>query len=437
MLSALPQFANARVLVVGDLMLDRYWHGATARISPEAPVPVVQVRDDEVRAGGAGNVALNTAVLGCTARLVGLVGEDEAGRLLAERLAARGVECRLQTVADAPTITKLRVISRHQQLIRLDFEERFAQRHAARVTAATHDALEGVQAMILSDYAKGTLSDTQALIGLARERGVPVIVDPKGHDFGRYRGATVVKPNLAEFEAIVGPCADDAELVERGTRLCADLELEALLITRSERGVTLIQRSQPAWHLPAHAREVFDVTGAGDTVSATLGCSLAAGLSLRDATALANLAASIVVGKLGTATVSVDELRAELNAHAPRPRGLIEAAEARDAIATARRLGERTVVAVGPFTPFDTQRLAYLEAAAARGDRLLALPLADDAGAGLLPALRIVDWVVAARDAAELHALLQTLQPDLIALPATHAGNMPQTTAEVVVLPGG
>jgi D-beta-D-heptose 7-phosphate kinase/D-beta-D-heptose 1-phosphate adenosyltransferase len=435
MLSVLPQFSRVRLLVVGDVMLDRYWHGATARISPEAPVPVVQVKDDEVRPGGAGNVALNAAALGCSAAVVGLVGEDETGRLLGEKLAAQAVDCRLLTVSDAPTITKLRVISRHQQLIRLDFEERFDDRHGALVAAATAETLDGAQVMILSDYAKGTLGDIPALIGLARAHKVPVVVDPKGEDFSRYRGATVLKPNLAEFEAIVGRCADEAALVERGARLCAELELEALLITRSEHGVTLIQRGQPALHLPAHAREVFDVTGAGDTVSAVLGAGIGAGLSLRDATALANVAAGIVVAKLGTATVSAEELRAAILTHTPLPLGLLSAAEAEAAVAKARRIGERAVLAVGPFAPFDAARLAYLEAAAGLGDRLLLAPRADDPGAAILPALRMVDWVVPVADTAALGELVHRLQPEVLARPQDGDADLPALPAGLAFTP--
>ena len=435
MLSVLPQFSRVRVLVVGDVMLDRYWHGATARISPEAPVPVVQVKDDEVRPGGAGNVALNAAALGCRATVVGLVGEDETGRLLCEKLAAQGVDCRLLEVSDAPTITKLRVISRHQQLIRLDFEERFDDRHGALVATATQEALAGAAVMILSDYAKGTLGDIAALIRLARAHKVPVVVDPKGDDFSRYRGATVLKPNLAEFEAIVGRCADEAGLVERGARLCAELELEALLITRSEHGVTLIQRGQPALHLPAHAREVFDVTGAGDTVSAVLGAGIGAGLSLRDATALANLAAGIVVAKLGTATVSAEELRAAILTHTPLPLGLVSAAEAEAAVAKARRIGERAVLAVGPFDPFDAGRLAYLEAAAGLGDRLVLAPRADDPAAPILPALRMVDWVVPVADAAALGELVRRLQPEVLARPQDGGADLPPLPAGLTFTP--
>ncbi|MBL8446428.1 MAG: D-glycero-beta-D-manno-heptose-7-phosphate kinase [Zoogloeaceae bacterium] len=404
----LPDFSAARVLVAGDVMLDRYWHGPTSRISPEAPVPVVRVRGDEVRAGGAGNVALNAAVLGCRATVVGLVGDDEAGRLLTERLTALGVSCRLETVGDAPTITKLRVISRHQQLIRLDFEDAFADHHAPRVEAALSAALAEADAVILSDYAKGTLAGVTTLIERARAAGKPVIVDPKGDDFSRYRGATVVKPNLAEFEAIVGPCPDDATLAQRGEALRSELNLEALLITRGEHGYSLLQRGRAPLHLPTRAREVFDVTGAGDTVAATLGCSLAAGLSLRDATALANLAAGVVVGKLGTASVTVTELQEAMQSHNPLPQGHLAAERVAEVLARARGLRERIAIVGGPWPALDGTTLARLETAARGADRILAIATRDDAAAPWLPALRSVDWVTTVADLEEAARLAAT-----------------------------
>ncbi|WP_332675741.1 D-glycero-beta-D-manno-heptose-7-phosphate kinase [Aromatoleum sp.] len=310
----LPDFSNGRVLVVGDVMLDRYWHGSTTRISPEAPVPVVKVEADEFRAGGAGNVALNVASLGANAELVGLVGRDEAARLLHERLEGGGVVCRLLEAPQHPTITKLRVISRHQQLIRLDFEDNFAMLESAGVEEAFRNAVSGSGAIVLSDYGKGTLAEVGTLIRVAREHRVAVVVDPKGTDFGRYAGATVITPNLSEFEAVVGHCVDESALVSRGEALREMLDLEALLVTRSERGMTLLQKGAEPLNLPTQARDVFDVTGAGDTVVAVLGAGLACGLSLPDATAFANLAAGVVVGKLGTATVNLAELDLALHA---------------------------------------------------------------------------------------------------------------------------
>lgn len=411
----LPDFSACRVLVCGDVMLDRYWHGATARISPEAPVPVVQVKNDEVRAGGAGNVALNAASLGAQARVIGLIGEDEAGRLLEESLLAQGVECAFERLSDAPTITKLRIISRHQQLIRLDFEEPFDACHAARIGAALAAHLDGVDVLVLSDYAKGTLADVPALIAAARARGIPVVVDPKGTDFSRYRGATVVKPNLSEFEAVVGPCPDEATLIARGEALRAELDLEALLVTRGEQGVTLLQKGQPAHHQPTRARDVFDVTGAGDTVSAALGCGIAAGLGLREATALANLAAGVVVGKLGTATASLDELCEAMNVHAPLARGLLNADAAASTCQRARAAGERIAVLLGPLGPLDAASLALLDQASQMGDRLLVIELVGTPpdATTILAALRPVDWVVLADDATRDRILVQ-IRPDML-----------------------
>lgn len=423
---SLPDFSACRVLVCGDVMLDRYWHGATARISPEAPVPVVQVKNDEVRAGGAGNVALNAASLGAKARVVGLIGDDEAGRLLEESLVAQGVACAFERLPDAPTITKLRVISRHQQLIRLDFEERFDARHAARVGAALAVHLDGVDVLVLSDYAKGTLSGVAELIAAARKKNIPVVVDPKGTDFARYRGATIVKPNLAEFEAVVGPCPDEATLVAKGEALRAELQLEALLVTRGEAGVTLLQKGQPAQHQPTRALEVYDVTGAGDTVSAALGCGIAAGLALRDATALANLAAGVVVGKLGTATASLDELYAAMDANAPAAHGLLSPEVVLAACQRARAVGERVAVLLGPLGQPDAALLAQLGRAGQAAERLLVVePSTTDADSvAVLAALRPVDWVVQA-DPATCATLLLQVRPDALLCDAATAASLP------------
>lgn len=308
----LPDFSRGRLVIVGDVMLDRYWHGSTNRISPEAPVPVVKVEGDEFRAGGAGNVALNAATLGAATELVALVGRDEAAQRLRERLEGGQVSCRLLEAPQHPTITKLRIISRHQQLIRLDFEDNFAVLESAGIEQAFEAALPGAGAVVLSDYGKGTLAQVGSMIRVAGERGVPVVVDPKGTDFGRYCGSTVITPNMSEFETVVGHCADEATLRARGESLREALDLEAVLITRSERGMTLLQKGHAPLDLPTRARDVFDVTGAGDTVVAVLGAGLACGLPLADATAVANVAAGIVVGKLGTATVSPEELATAL-----------------------------------------------------------------------------------------------------------------------------
>jgi rfaE bifunctional protein kinase chain/domain len=304
----LPDFSRARLLVVGDVILDRYWHGSTSRISPEAPVPIVRVDQEEDRLGGAGNVALNAAMLGARTQLLGLVGQDTAADTVEKMLLERGVTCRLQRVSGSKTITKLRVLSRHQQMIRLDFEDHFLNWDADALQVDFAERLAHVDAVILSDYGKGVLRRSTDLISAARKAGLPVIVDPKGTDFERYRGATLIAPNLSEFEALVGRCDSDAEIERRGVDLREQLDLEAVLVTRSEKGMTQLARGHAPLHLPTKAQEVFDVTGAGDTVVATLGAAIAAGVPLHEAVPLANIAAGIVVAKLGSATVSPAEL---------------------------------------------------------------------------------------------------------------------------------
>ncbi|MGS6554883.1 PfkB family carbohydrate kinase, partial [Escherichia coli] len=250
----LPEFERAGVMVVGDVMLDRYWYGPTSRISPEAPVPVVKVNTIEERPGGAANVAMNIASLGANARLVGLTGIDDAARALSKSL-----------------------LSRNQQLIRLDFEEGFEGVDPQPLHERINQALSSIGALVLSDYAKGALASVQQMIQLARKAGVPVLIDPKGTDFERYRGATLLTPNLSEFEAVVGKCKTEEEIVERGMKLIADYELSALLVTRSEQGMSLLQPGKAPLHMPTQAQEVYDVTGAGDTVIGVLAATLAAG----------------------------------------------------------------------------------------------------------------------------------------------------------------
>lgn len=304
----LPEFERAGVMVVGDVMLDRYWYGPTSRISPEALMPVVKVNTIEERPGGAANVAMNIASLGANARLVGLTGIDDAARALSKSLADVNVKCDFVSVPTHPTITKLRVLSRNQQLIRLDFEEGFEGVDPQPLHERINQALSSIGALVLSDYAKGALASVQQMIQLARKAGVPVLIDPKGTDFERYRGATLLTPNLSEFEAVVGKCKTEEEIVERGMKLIADYELSALLVTRSEQGMSLLQPGKAPLHMPTQAQEVYDVTAVGDTVIGVLAATLAAGNSLEEACFFANAAAGVVVGKLGTSTVSPIEL---------------------------------------------------------------------------------------------------------------------------------
>ncbi|MDQ2069613.1 bifunctional D-glycero-beta-D-manno-heptose-7-phosphate kinase/D-glycero-beta-D-manno-heptose 1-phosphate adenylyltransferase HldE [Natronospira bacteriovora] len=424
----LPDFSKARVLVLGDVMLDRYWQGPTGRISPEAPVPVVRVENEDTRPGGAGNVALNLASLSVNSRLMGCVGDDEAAALLRAALDDAGIEHQLIDWG-LPTITKLRVISRNQQLIRLDFEQPGGTAPPEALASGFDRQLDGHQVVVLSDYAKGCLSGIRALIAEARERGLPVLVDPKGHDFSRYRGASLLTPNLGEFEAVVGPCPDDATLVEKAEALAKELSLEALLVTRSEKGMSLIRPGQPPLHLPARAREVFDVTGAGDTVIAVFAAMLAAGEGMDNAARLANLAAGLVVGKLGAATVSPSELRLAMHDAGAPEAAVMDQATLVHAVRHARERGEKVVMTNGCFDILHAGHVSYLRAARALGDRLIVAVNDDDSvrrlkGDGrpvnplmnrmsVLAGLEAVDWVVPfSEDTPE--RIICELLPDLL-----------------------
>ena len=303
------QLAQTRVLVVGDAMLDRYWHGAVDRISPEAPVPVVKVTREEERIGGAGNVVFNVAMLGAQASFIGVIGDDAPGRRIEALMRETGIDVHLARDPGLQTTVKLRVIGRQQQLLRLDFESEPDHETLASQTETFTRLVPTHQAVLFSDYGKGGLAHVTTMIAAARQAGKPVLIDPKGSDYSRYAGATVITPNRAELQQVIGHWRDDDDLRTRAQNLRQSLQLDAVLCTRSEEGMSLFD-ADGELHVTAHAREVFDVTGAGDTVIATLSALVAAGLSLRQAMPLANKAGGIVVGKFGTATVSYEELMA-------------------------------------------------------------------------------------------------------------------------------
>ena len=301
------QLARARVLVIGDAMLDRYWHGAVDRISPEAPVPVVKVAREEERMGAAANVAYNITTLGAQASFLGVVGDDEPGRRLEVMLKETGIATHLKRDPGLKTTVKLRVIGRQQQLLRMDFESEPDHEALASQTEAFRQLLPQHDAVLFSDYGKGGLAHITAMVEAARAARKAVLVDPKGSDYSRYTGATVITPNRSELQQVIGAWRSDDELRDKAQLLRERLHLEALLVTLGEDGMTLFD-AQGRAHVQAQAREVFDVTGAGDTVIATLAALVAAGMSPREAMPLANKAGSIVVGKFGTATVSYEEL---------------------------------------------------------------------------------------------------------------------------------
>lgn len=428
--TGLPNFKNASVLVLGDIMLDRYWFGETARISPEAPVPIVKIKQLDERPGGAGNVALNIAALGAKVTLLGITGEDEAGHALQAQLTAREVHHEFLHFKTIPTITKLRIISRQQQLIRLDFEEKFPLFDADLLIQLYQKHLKNVNLVILSDYNKGTLSCTLKLIELANAASIPIFVDPKGADFSIYRNATAITPNLKEFEAIVGPCSSEAEIVQKGKAFLLEHHIQSLLLTRGERGMTLIQPHTEEVHLPARALQVFDVTGAGDTVIALFGAAYAAGSTLTAAMKIANLGASLVVTKLGTASVSVPELQVALTRETKTTAaGIVNEEQLLENVTAARLKGKKIVFTNGCFDILHIGHVTYLQQAKQLGDYLI-VAINDDQSVkrlkgsdrpinhteqrmAVLAGLGVVDWVISFADDTP-ERLLKKLQPDVL-----------------------
>ncbi|MCU7555609.1 bifunctional D-glycero-beta-D-manno-heptose-7-phosphate kinase/D-glycero-beta-D-manno-heptose 1-phosphate adenylyltransferase HldE [Alteromonas sp. ASW11-19] len=407
----LPDFSKAKILVVGDLMLDRYWTGGAGRISPEAPVPVVNVKSTEDRPGGAANVAINAAALGAKVTLIGLCGKDDNARILRQKLESFDIDCQFHEAEDKETTTKLRVMSRNQQLLRMDFESSFADTNKDALEASFEKALAQADVVILSDYNKGCLATPQKLISKAREAKKTVIVDPKGTDFEKYQNATLITPNMEELAAVTGESKDEAELVSHAHAMREQLKLSALLLTRSEQGMTLFEKGQDEFHLPAKAKEVYDVTGAGDTVVSTLAVGVACGLPVQAACVLANLAASVVVGKLGTSTVTNTELALALGEQSLHlDGGVMSEEQLVMALQSARTRGEKIVMTNGCFDILHAGHVSYLKEAADLGDRLIVAVNTDESvtqlkGPGrpinnaarrmaVLAGLSSVDWVV-------------------------------------------
>lgn len=435
MKNAFPDFRQANVVVIGDLMLDRFYFGKTKRISPEAPVPVVNVERLEDIPGGAANVAMNIASLGAKCSLSGITGQDEAAQVLQQRLSSVSIECAFHQTTQHPTIIKSRIISAHQQLLRMDFESRFTVESAVGMADKVTSLLVNGGVMLLSDYDKGTLHDPQQWIKLAKANAMTVLVDPKGNDFSKYQGADLITPNLTEFEAVTGEIQSEADLIEKAKKLTADFDIKAVLITRSEQGMSLITNDNTEFHLPAIAKEVADVTGAGDTVIATLAAALASGQTLKQAVTLANVAASIVVSKLGTSTVSEPELFAEYQRHQGTRQsdhsfaGTVTVEQLKIAVDQAKKRDEKIVFTNGCFDILHAGHVSYLHQARAQGDRLIVAINSDESvtklkGKGrpintadrrqiVLAGLANVDWVtVFEGDTPE--ELLKEIQPDIL-----------------------
>lgn len=302
-------FNQLSVVVIGDVMLDSYWHGHTDRISPEAPVPVVQVANIDRRPGGAANVALNIHALGASVALLGLCGEDDDGIALEKCLEECHIPNQLSKQAELPTINKLRIVSQSQQLMRLDFEQSYKHVDKTHLHQRFTSALDSAQMVVISDYAKGTLTDIPFLIEQCKLRHIPVLIDPKGKDYTKYHGATMLTPNRKEFELVMGKARDNDTFLTLGQKMLKDYQLESLLVTRGAEGMTLFRYSEPPFHLNAEAKAVFDVTGAGDTVIGVVSTCLASGMSFEKSLKLANFAAGLVVGQVGAATVSPTDLK--------------------------------------------------------------------------------------------------------------------------------
>ena len=421
-------FTDQTVLVVGDIILDRYFIGGSDRISPEAPIPVVTIKTTKDKLGGAANVAHNIKALGANVRLLGIVGDDTYATLLGDLLTSSGIDYDFQVEANYHTITKARVLSRNQQMLRLDFENLFTKVDKAPLFQSFKQHVAAADIIIFSDYLKGTLSNIESMIEYCRARGKKVVVDPKGLAFERYLGATVLTPNLKEFEAIMGSCRTTEMLAEKASLLVAKLGLDALLVTQGDKGMTLFTKQGESHHFSTHSPEVVDVTGAGDTVVATLSLAMAKGYSWQDSSYIANEGAGVVVQHLGTAALSISELevalgRKSLSSH------LLSAAEIKDLMILERDRGKQIVMTNGCFDILHAGHVAYLEKAKTLGDRLVVAVNDDDSvkrlkGHGrpylplssrlkILSALSCVDWVVSFSEDTPIN-ILTLLQPDIL-----------------------
>ncbi len=426
----IPSFDRLKVLVVGDVMLDQYWSGEASRISPEAPVPVVKIDSISATPGGAGNAAMNLASIGVRTTLFGVVGGDQYGSELESLLKAKHVNCKFQKASDRSyTIRKLRVMGRHQQLTRIDFEEPFADKYFEKLAEDICYSMSSFDAVLFSDYGKGIQTISTKVINKANELKIPVLVDPKTDDFSCYQGATLITPNKVEFELVAGKCRGKTEIVEKSKSIIDSCNLGGLLVTQGADGMSLLRNGNEPVHIPTRAREVYDVTGAGDTVIALMTASMAAGMSWDKAAQLANIAAGLVVAKLGSATVTVPEIRRAIHEMCESIEGVLTEEALSIAIEDARAHGERIVMTNGCFDLIHSGHIKYLEEAKNLGDRLIVAVNDDDSvrrlkGASrpiktveermvILSALRAVDWVVPFSEDTP-QRLIEQVTPDVL-----------------------
>ncbi|MGE4520802.1 MAG: bifunctional D-glycero-beta-D-manno-heptose-7-phosphate kinase/D-glycero-beta-D-manno-heptose 1-phosphate adenylyltransferase HldE [Desulfobacteraceae bacterium] len=411
----IENLGKGKITVAGDVMLDSYWYGETKRISPEAPVPVVKVQNSDERPGGSANVAMNIGSLGAKCDMVAITGDDELAKTLENKLREFKIRAKFQKIKNSKTISKLRIISQHQQLLRIDHEDGFPNIKRDRIEKYFEESIKDSNVVVISDYAKGTLKSTKEWIKKAVSLNKPVIVDPKGSDFSKYRNATIITPNYSEFEQVVGKCHDEREIIKKGSGLIKELNLSTLLITRGEKGMTLIFDENEFINIKAKTREVFDVTGAGDTVVAALASSLAAGVDLVSSVRIANYAAGIVVSKLGTAFTTKDELKSVILAEVqkefkPLKKGIVNLEELISLLGEAKRRGEKIVMTNGCFDILHPGHIKYLREAKKLGERLIVAVNSDisvtrlkgekrplnsvETRMTMLDALESTDWII-------------------------------------------
>lgn len=426
-------FSAAKILVVGDVMLDQYWHGSTSRISPEAPVPVVKINNTDNRLGGAANVAKNLVALGCQVKLLGAIGNDDAGKIILNLLQTQNLAHNLSTLENFSTVTKLRVLCKHQQMMRLDHEDELEALNLGSLKAIYDrfaSELSNFDILVLSDYAKGVLYNPRPYIEVANAFGIPVIIDPKSNDFSLYRGATIVKPNLLEFEKIVGKSATLEVMVTKALDLLNLHSIDCLIITRGADGITIVTSTGAVTHLPAVSSEVYDVTGAGDTVLAVLAAGVSSGLDVVQAAHLSTIAAGLVVGKVGTCSVSLQEIKNTLQPNNNLPFGILPEPILSDVIKQSQERGETVVFVNGCYDFIHYGHIRYLEKARALGDRLVVGVNTDASVKRLkgpdrpmynekqrmevLAALKAVDWVVTF-DENTPGRLVESLNPNILA----------------------
>ncbi|MDY0359924.1 MAG: bifunctional D-glycero-beta-D-manno-heptose-7-phosphate kinase/D-glycero-beta-D-manno-heptose 1-phosphate adenylyltransferase HldE [Desulforegulaceae bacterium] len=411
----IENLGKGKITVAGDVMLDSYWYGETKRISPEAPVPVVKVQNSDERPGGSANVAMNIGSLGAKCDMVAITGDDELSKILEEKLKEFKIKTKFQKIKNSKTISKLRIISQHQQLLRIDHEDGFPNIKRDKIEKYFEESIKDSNVVVISDYAKGTLKSTKEWIKKAVSLHKPVIVDPKGNDFHKYKNATIITPNFSEFEQVVGKCHDESDIIKKGSGLIKELNLTTLLITRGEKGMTLIFDEKEFINIKARTKEVYDVTGAGDTVVAALASSLAAGIDLVSAVRIANYAASIVVSKLGTAFTTKEELKSVLLSEVqkefkPLEKGIVNLEKLIELLGESKRRGEKIVMTNGCFDILHPGHIKYLRQAKKLGDRLIVAVNSDSSVTRLkgikrplnslhtrmtmLDALESTDWII-------------------------------------------